>query len=58
MLWEVVECLYDDLKKFVEIKINLREKPLDKNQILQPLAGVDIGKHFNVRDCFGSKAMS
>jgi len=63
LLWEVIECIYDDLKKFIEIKINWQRRQMDKKRTvmnggLDPSGGVDLTRQFNVRDCFGSKPMS
>lgn len=63
LLWEVIECIYEDLKKFIEIKINWQKRVQDKKRTvlnggLDPSGAVDLTRQFNVRDCFGSKPMS
>lgn len=67
LLWEVVECIYEDLKKFIEIKINWQKRANDpsksqKRTILNggidPSGTVDLTRNFNVRDCFSSRPMN
>lgn len=54
-LWEVIDCVYDDLKKFIEVRINLLKGPGDR----KPKKGdiIDLTKKFNIRDCFSSRPM-
>jgi len=62
-LWEVIEIMYEDLKKFIEIKISQSKKmgqsgPAKKtlmNGGFDVAGGVDISRNFYVRDCFGSQ---
>jgi hypothetical protein len=61
-LWEVIEIMYEDLKKFIEIKISQSKKMSASSGPKKTLmnggfdtsGGVDIARNFNVRDCFGT----
>lgn len=65
-LWEVIETIYDDLKKFIEIKLNWQKNknqaPKERRTVLNGgldgLGGVDVSRQFNVRDCFSSHPIS
>jgi hypothetical protein len=61
-LWEVIEIMYEDLKKFIEIKISQSKKMNASgpkrtvmNGGFDVAGGVDISRNFYVRDCFGSQ---
>lgn len=56
--------MYEDLKKFIEIKLNWAKKDTNKsmkdrktvlNTGLEALQSVDVSRNFNLRDCFSSK---
>lgn len=56
--------MYEDLKRYIEIKINWAKRPANSkadpkrtvmNGGLDPMGGVDISRNFNVRDCFHSQ---
>ena len=59
-LWEVVEIMYDDLKKFIEIKLNWQKRQENAAAKKRPILSgdamnvVDASRNFSIRDCFGS----
>jgi hypothetical protein len=56
-LWEVIDCVFDDLKKFIEVRINLLKGPGERKPRKSQADIIDLTKKFNIRDCFSSKPM-
>jgi len=66
-LWEAVEIMYEDLKKYIEIKISTAKKMTSSQKLegkrtvmnggLGAMGEVDLTRNFNIRDCFQTQPM-
>ena len=64
-LWDAIEIMYEDLKKFIEIKISSAKKSNSSQKLegkrtvmnggLGNLGEVDLSRNFYIRDCFQSQ---
>ena len=58
-LWEAVEIIYEDLKKYIEIKINSGKRSHKHMRDESEAFGeVDVSRNFIMRDCFGAEPIT
>ena len=58
-LWEVMEIIYEDLKKYIEIKINSGKRSHKNIRGESDAFGeVDVSRKFLMRDCFSAEPIT